>query len=570
MFKKINIKAIRESLALLVIAAVVGTIVSFVAQLFIISSKNIYDFIFNNENFIVTIDVGSLSLNLVPLLICVPSSFLVGLLMYILKLPRWFGPADTIYAAHHRAGILDLKGGFGSTLASFISISGGASVGIYGPLVHFGATVSSFIRRQKFIPKIPHDIIIGSGVAAAISAGFGAPLAGIVFAHETVLRHFSMKAVAALAISSMAANFSATEVGIVNPPLLLTAIPFDMGDIIISLGIICPLAAIVAILFMKLVLFMGTIPAKINIKSWQAPLIAGFACGICGMFFSEVLGLGTEVLMSVITSQQIMVYLLALLLGKLILTSICIGFGFFGGMFSPALFLGGVVGAVVFQLPITLTNPDLLSVLAVSGMAAVSSSVIGAPLTAIILVLELTGSYEYAIAATFPIVVCSFITSRIFANSVFDKQLISRGVEITKGREQILLNEAIIKNYVDSQYTKLKLTTSTENAINLLTKSKTTEGYLVSEDNTYIGKVSLLNLINKKGSNLADLIEKRPLIIDPNSNLIFVIKKLSKFVGESIPIVNKKNNEMVGIISENNVLQAYLDISDEINQIEKH
>jgi len=343
-----------------------------------------------------------------------------------------------------------------------------------------------------------------------------------------------------------------------------------MGDIIISLGIIGPLAAIVAILFMKLVLFTGTIPTKINIKNWQAPIIAGFACGICGMIFSEVLGLGTDVLMSVITSQLLFGYLLALLLGKLILTSICVGFGFFGGLFSPALFLGGVLGAIVFQLPVTSANPDLLSVLAVSGMAAVSSSVIGAPLTAIILVLELTGSYEYAIAATFPIVVCSFITSRIFANSVFDKQLISRGVEITKGREQIRLNEALIKNYVDSQYTKLKLTTSAENAIKLLTKSNTTEGYIVSDENKYIGKISLLNLINKKSSNLIDLVEKKPLIIDPNSNLIFVIKKLSKFVGESIPIVNKKNNEMVGIISENDVLQAYLDISEEINQIEKH
>ena len=570
MFKKINIKEIRESLALLVIAAIVGTIVSFVAQLFIISAKNIYDFIFNNENFILTIDIGDLSLNLVPLLICVPCSFLIGLLMYILKLPRWFGPADTIYAAHHHAGILDLKGGFGSTLASFISISGGASVGIYGPLVHFGATVSSYIRRQQFIPKIPHDIIIGSGVAAAISAGFGAPLAGIIFAHETVLRHFSMKAVAALAISSMAANFSATEIGIVNPPLLLTAIPFNMGDIIISLALIGPLAAFIAILFMKLVLFTGTIPAKINIKNWQAPIIAGFACGLCGMVFSEILGLGTDVLMSVITSQLLFGYLSALLIGKLILTSICVGFGFFGGLFSPALFLGGVLGAIVFQLPVTSANPDLLSVLAVSGMAAVSSSVIGAPLTAIILVLELTGSYEYAIAATFPIVVCSFITSRIFANSVFDKQLISRGVEITKGREQIRLNEALIKNYIDNKYTKLKLTTSTENAIKLLTKSNTTEGYIVSEENKYIGKISLLNLINKKSSSLIDLVEKKPLIIDPNSNLIFVIKKLSKFVGESIPIVNKKNNEMVGIISENDVLQAYLDISEEINQIEKH
>ncbi len=570
MLKKINIKAIRDSLALLLIAAIVGTIVSFVAQLFIISAKNIYNFIFINNDFIISIDIGNLSLNLVPLIICVPCSILVGLLMYSLKLPRWFGPADTIYAAHHRAGILDLKGGFGSTLASFISISGGASVGIYGPLVHFGATVSSFIRRQKYIPKIPHDIIIGSGVAAAISAGFGAPLAGIIFAHETVLRHFSMKAVAALAISSMAANYSATEIGIVSPPLLLSAVTFEMSDILISLAIIGPLAAIIAIFFMKLILFLGSIPAKIKLKSWQAPVIAGFACGLLGMIFSDVLGLGTEVLMSVIKTQQVFGYLFALLIGKLILTSVCIGFGFFGGVFSPALFLGGVLGALIFQLPFTSANPDLLSVLAVSGMASVSSSVIGAPITAIILVLELTSSYEYAIAATFPIVVCSFITSRIFANSVFDKQLILRGVAITKGREQIRLNEALIKNYVDNNFTKFKPSTSIENAIKLLTKQNTTEGYIVSEDKKFIGKISLINLINKKGSNLMDYSEKKPLLIDPNSNLIMVIKRLSNFVGESIPIVDKKNHEMIGIISENDVLKAYLDISEEINLIEKH
>jgi chloride channel protein, CIC family len=570
MLKKTNIKVILDSFVLLIIAAAVGTIVSFVAQLFMISAKNIYQFLFYNNNFILILDIGSVSLNMIPLLICVPCSIMVGLLMYYLKLPRWFGPADTIYAAHHRAGTLDLKGGFGSTLASFISISGGASVGIYGPLVHFGATVSSFIRKQSFIPKIPHDIIIGSGVAAAISAGFGAPIAGIIFAHETVLRHFSMKAVAALAISSMAANFFAKEIGIVNPPLLLSAITFEMSEILTSLALIGPLAAIIAICFMKLIIFFGTIPSKIKLQPWQAPLIAGFACGLCGMIFSEILGLGTETLMSVITSEQNIKYLFALLVGKLILTSICIGFGFFGGTFSPALFLGGVLGALIFQLPITSTNPELLSVLAVSGMAAVSSSVIGAPITAIILVLELTGSYEYAIAATFPIVICSFITSRTFGNSLFDKQLISRGIAITKGREQILLNEVLINDYVDKKYTKLDIKTSIDNAIKILTKANTTEGYIILKDDKYVGKISLINLINKKKPGLINYIEKKELVIDPSSNLMFVIKKLAGFVGESIPIVNKKTGKMNGIISENNVLKAYLEISNEINQIEKH
>ena len=570
MLKKTRIITFKESSSLLLIAAIIGTIVSFVAQLFIISAKNIYDFIFNNNDFVLTVDFWGVSLNLIPLVICVPSSMLVGLLMYYLKLPRWFGPADTIYAAHNKAGVLDLKGGFGSTLASFVSISGGASVGIYGPLVHFGATISSFIRRQTFMPKIPHDIIIGSGVAAAISAGFGAPLAGIIFAHETVLRHFSMRAVAALAIASIVANYSNTEVGIVNPPLLLTAIPFEMSDILTSLAIIGPLAAVVAIIFMKLIIYLGSIPSKFKLQSWQAPIIAGFACGLCGMIFSEILGLGTETLMSVITNEQIIGYLIALLIGKLLLTSICIGFGFFGGTFSPALFLGGVLGAIVFQLPMTSINPDLLSVLAVSGMAAVSSSVIGAPITAIILVLELTGSYEYAIAATLPIVICSFITSKTFGNSLFDKQLISRGVAITKGREQILLNEVLIENYVDVNFTKFNTNTSIERAIKLCTENKTTEGYIVTKDNIYIGKVCLLDLVNKKSLNLVNYTEKKSLIIDPNSSLLSVIKKLSNFVGESIPIVNKKTNKMIGIISENDVLKAYLEISNEINQIEKH
>jgi CIC family chloride channel protein len=565
-----NFKNLRENLVLLFIAAAVGLIVSGVAQVFMIVAKNLFAFIFNNKDFVLTIEIGTLSLNLIPLLICIPSSILVALLMYFLKLPRWFGPADTIFAAHNRAGTLDVKGGFGSTLASFISISGGASVGIYGPLVHFGATISAFIRRLPFITKIPHDIIIGSGVAAAISAGFGAPLAGIIFAHETVLRHFSMKAITALAISSMAANFAASEINLINPSLLLTSVPFKISDIIGSITLIGPLAAIVAIAFMKSMMYLATIPKKINIKHWQAPVIAGVCCGLCGTMFDEILGIGTDTLMLIITSDQNTTYLIALLIGKLLLTSVCIGFGFFGGTYSPALFLGAIVGALVFQLPINSLNPDFISILAVCGMAAVSSSVIGAPVTSIILVLELTGSYEYAIAATIPIVICSFITSRVFGNSLFDKQLISRGIAITKGREQILLNEILIKDYVDNKYTKFKINTSIDEAIKKLQLHKNTEGYIISSNNQYLGKVNLLDLIKVNKREIQKCVLKKPLIIDPKTSLLEVIRNLTDFVGESIPVVDKKTNQMLGIISENDVLAAYLEISEEINQIEKH
>jgi CIC family chloride channel protein len=175
--------------------------------------KSLYIY-FYNKDFVLTFEIGSFSLNLIPLLICIPSSILVGLLMYFLKLPRWFGPADTIYAAHNRAGTLDLKGGFGSTLASFISISGGASVGIYGPLVHFGANYFCIYKKKfSFIPKIPHDIIIGSGVAAAISAGFGAPLAGIICSRNSFKTFFN-EGCNSFSNFIYGRKFSASEIGI--------------------------------------------------------------------------------------------------------------------------------------------------------------------------------------------------------------------------------------------------------------------------------------------------------------------------------------------------------------------
>ena len=564
-----NKKIIVENLALLFVSIIVGIIVSGVAQILIIAAQNFFQLLFLNPSFSLKIYLFGFDLNLIPLIICVPASILVGFLLYISKLPRWFGPADTIYAAHNKAGQLNLKGGFTSTLASLISISGGASVGIYGPLVHFGATISSFLRRLQFMPKIQHDIIIGSGVAAAISAGFGAPIAGIIFAHETVLRHFSLKAITSIALSSITANYAAYKIGIVSPPLLLNNLEFEFSDTITGLVIIGPFAALVAISFMKSMIFVSLMPKKFNISVWKAPIIAGILCGIIGLFLDEVLGLGTQTVLSVITQNLDLSFLFILLIGKLFLTSCCIGFGFFGGTFSPALFLGAIVGALVYNISLFDFELNHLSVLAVAGMAAVSSSVIGAPITAIILVLELTGSYEYSIASIIPIAISTFLTSRFFGNSFFDKQLLSRGIEISKGREQILLNEINIGNYANKNFSKISDEMFTNAVKKLLLKNKDTEGYVLSKENKLIGKVRLVDIVDKKNQKITNFLQKKPIILNADISLLETIKTLSNFVGESIPIIDKKNKKILGIISENDVLAAYLKISNEINHIEK-
>jgi len=561
---------ITSNVALVFVAIFTGLIVSCVAQIFMYSGKKVFELLrsdvpYDFLNFVLL----DQQYNFVPLIIGILAALLIGLLIKYQKIDRFHGPADTIYAAHQIDGQLDVRKGFLSTLTSLISIGGGASVGIYGPLVHFGGTFAAFMRRQKFIPKIPHDIIIGSGVAAAISAAFGAPLAGILFAHEVIIRHFSKKGVAAIALSSVSANFLAVELDMVTYPLRFEENNFGLMSSIPGLIVIGIISAFAALFFMKSLLYSGVLSSKINIAAHYKPIIPGILCGLFGIFLPIVIGLGSSGIMSFITLENSFLFLIFILIIKILLTSSCVGFGLFGGIFSPALFVGAATGALIYNVPLLGDDLNLLSIFAVSGMAAVSSSVIGAPITAIILVLELTGSYNYAIVAMLPIGICNLITYLSFGSSFFDVQLKNRKILIDEGREHILLSQTKVFNYIDQNYSMLHKEITTDAAIKILQKNKTTEGYFVDNDKNHLGKINLINLINSKSQKAFLLREKKYITLSPNDNILDTIEKLSNFVGESIPVVDSYNNTMLGIISENDILDAYIKLSNQIKNIEK-
>ena len=184
--------------ALLLIGLSVGCTLGVVSNLFIKGVAEITDL---RKSLLPDFIAPSFS----PIISLLLAAFLIIIIRKVFNITRWHGPPDAILAAHKSNNSIDIKQGFGSTLTAFISASGGASVGQYGPLVHFGATVATFL--ENFTSKrLPPGIFIGCGVAAAISAGFNAPIAGLVFAHEAVLRHFSLRAGGAIAISSITAS----------------------------------------------------------------------------------------------------------------------------------------------------------------------------------------------------------------------------------------------------------------------------------------------------------------------------------------------------------------------------
>ena len=188
-----------------------------------------------------------------------------------------------------------------------MSLAGGASVGQYGPLVHFevlGDYFSKLLRDQT-----PPHILLACGAAAAISSGFGAPIAGLVFAHEVIVRHFSLKAVAPILISSIVAHTFSAEFYQINP-LFETKI----GGIsefyeIFLLGILGILSGFIGAVYMKGLTFNLKIPKQIPVS---LPIIAEQFAELLEFFLPELLGLGTDTIRLLIDKPNYFGYILIL------------------------------------------------------------------------------------------------------------------------------------------------------------------------------------------------------------------------------------------------------------------
>ena len=498
------------------------------------------------------------------------AAFVISLIKAKFSVIRWHGPADTIFAAHRVDNELDIKSGIASTLAAFFSAAGGASVGQYGPLVHFGATLGSWLKAILKL-RINTDIVLGGGVAAAISAGFSAPLTGIIFAHEAILRHFSFKALAPIALASGTAivihNYLWNSSTFIMGPYSAT----DIGPMILISIAAGPFFGFVAILFMFTILTFAKLPTQMGLNQFQSFLIAITGLSIIGTFYPEVMGLGTSAIINLTTGSTLLLMAVAILFGKIIATALSLGFGFFGGVFSPALLVGAAAGSIATSVLSwmgiqSFQGPELI----ICGMAAVAGSVIGAPISMIMIVLELTGSYSLALVSTIGIVTASMISGQLFEHSIFDKQLLSRGIDLSQGRMGIRLMEENITKITSSNVLKFKPEVIVDVAKAEMVKMQVNEAYVNTHEGKYIGKLHLKALILAKPSDaIIKYTDTEALNIKSDASLQQAIETAANFIGETIPIVDRSTGTLIGTINEGDLLKMYLDLQGQTIDLEK-
>ena len=494
---------------------------------------------------------------------------LIGLFIYhLMPGRRPQGVAQVIEASALKGGRMSLFVGIKAAMASAASIGVGASVGREGPVVHLGATIGSSIAQRLRLGRSLTRTLLGCGVAAAVASSFNAPVAGTFFALEVVVGHYALSAFAPIVIASVTGTIVSRAVFGAFPAFIL-----PQQWVIASLwefpafAILGAVSALAAILFMKSIMFTEDVIQRTKTPLWLRPAIGGLLVGLMAIAFPQVLGVGYGATDAALQELYPLWLLLALIVLKTVATSISLASGFAGGVFSPSLFIGAMVGGA-YGVIATHAFPEFSSghgAYTMIGMGAVAGAVLGAPISTIIMIFELTADYELTIAVMIATVIASLITQQMHVRSFFVWQLARRGINIAGGQESGLLRDLRVQEIVDPSYDSIRDTASLPEARAKLNDASWGCLYVLNESGRLVGTMTFSNLENYTFDTskddvlkVTDLATAHPSVLASDDDLESAIEQHLREKEPHLPVVDSRDAMiMIGISHEHAVLASY-------------
>ncbi len=433
-----------SQLQLWVLAVVLGGIVGFVAYYFTLASGWLTRFLYNSDTNNLLYYVHTLPrwwIVLVPTL----GGLLTGLILWrFTDDGRVRVIAQVIEAAATKNGRVDERSGWASAAASFLTISMGGSTGQEGPIVHLGATISSSIARWINADGMTGREMLACAASAAVASSFNAPIAGIIFAHEIILRHYSLASFTPIAIASIAGTVTGhllTGGNFVEIQFFQLAVAtYSELPAFALLGLVSGLLAVIVMRALFLAEDLGDIiQSKLAIRVWMRPMLAGLILGLIAIGFPHIIGIGYQTTLKALQGNLDVDEVLILVTIKVIAVAVTYGGRMGGGVFSPSLMIGALTG-LAFGIIATSFADDTSAVqlYALAGMAAVSAAVLGAPLSTAIIVFEMTHDWQASLAVMTAVAVANGVATRLVNKSFFLTQLERRGLHIAAGPQAYL------------------------------------------------------------------------------------------------------------------------------------
>ena len=557
---------LNERLFTLIIATLIGILAGYGAVFFRLVIKLAQFLFYQNSS-----DILQFHHNLNPLVIILMPSvggLLVGIIVHLgAREAKGHGVPEVMEAVALRDGFIRKRVAAVKVMASAICIGSGGSVGREGPIVQIGSSLASTITQIIRIPRIHHRTMVGCGAAAGIAATFNAPIAGVLFALEVLLGDFGVASFSPVVLSSVTATIISRHYFGDFPSFLIPKYSINSlweFGIYPFLGL---MAGIVAIIFIWSLYRIEDLFDSLPIWDWIKPAIGGFILGIILLKWPHVFGVGYGAINEALHNSLLGPFLAFLIILKIFATSITLGSGGSGGIFAPSLFMGAMAGGF-FGWISNLLFPGIPSdpgAYALVGMGAVVAGTTHAPITAIIIIFELSGNYKIILPLMITCILSTIVSMSIKRGSIYTIKLLRRGVDIAGGLEQNILRSLKVRDFMKDQFYAvpesmklLDLLSAFKKMdapyLHVLNKKGELSGIISFRDiRTLLQEEELHHLIVAKDVASTDL-----LTITPEDNLLDALHKISRKGISQLPVVEVSNSKkLIGTLRHKDILSAY-------------
>jgi CIC family chloride channel protein len=504
---------------------------------------------------------------LIPLIPAAGGLLVAPITYRLAKEARGHGVPDVMLAVALRGGIIRPLIALAKSIASSICIGSGGSAGREGPIVQIGSALGSTVGQMFNMSGERVKILVGCGAAAGISATFNAPIAGVLFALEIILGDFTMYAFSPVILSSVVATIISRAFLGNYPAFIVPA--YDLVSVwempmYIGLGMV---AGVFSVVFIKALYKSEDIFEALRIRNSLKPALGGLMLGIIGIFYPQLFGVGYEAISSALQEQTVVRVLVLLAFMKIVATSLTLGSGGSGGIFAPSLFMGAMLGGFFGYLA-NLAFPEVTAsygAYALVGMSAVVAGTTHAPITAMLIIFEMTGDYRIILPLMLASVISTLLANKLNRDSIYTLKLSRRGISLKAGKDRTLLEGISVQEVMTTSWQALPqnmplsqllqfVEQSREDVFPVLNPRGELAGILTLQDiRSVVTKRVLEDLVI-----VEDIISHNYPTATLDENLASALSKFQVRDLEGLPVVDKYNpKKLLGILKRADIISFY-------------
>lgn len=500
---------------------------------------------------------------------------------YVVKDNIGHGISRVLQSISKSNSIIKAHNMYTSMIASTITVIFGGSVGLEAPTVFTGSAIGSNLGRYLRVDYKTITLLVGCGAAGAIAGIFKAPIAGVIFAMEVLMLDLTMASLIPLMISSTAGAILAYF--FMGPAVLfsfeVTAHPFTMHNLpfYALLGLLC---GVVSVYFTKANMSIEKQFRRIP-RSGLRMIAGGLITSLLVFLFPPLFGEGYETLNNLLDGNGLkllegsifasmgnnyfllLLFLVFILIFKVVAMSATTGGGGVGGVFAPSLFMGGVTGFFLSKFVNFFLNGRLPeSNFALAGMAGVMAAVMHAPLTAIFLIAEITGGYQFFVPLMLTSVVAYLTIIPFEPHSIYTKRLAESGELITHHKDKAVLSRLSIESLIERNFITTSPDVTLGEFVKLVAKSQRNVFPVIDEENNFLGVIfinDIRHIIFEHDQYdtvyIRNLMYMPDTLIEYNATMEDVAQKFAETSHYNLPVL--KDGKYIGFVSRANVFSAY-------------